>query len=546
MRAQASYTIVHVKDGNDLDGILMLWKKTTSNIAPSKPNGTNLNGWTEEMPEFESGAYVWTCNRVVISDPTAATPIYIYTDPVLDTHWQKLDEVYKQGTEIKNTVDNITLKYYNSNGAETSFKLINGAIDITLLKNQVDAAATTATNFISMRADGGIEVGNKSGGSWTGYRTQMLASEFNILNASGSKLASYGASEIGFYDGADNKIASFKPNEISLGMNNADAVISFCNNKGTFTYDADNGGLFMESKTWDIYAGDDSKYYSYVFVSPTAIELSAEYDAMAVNGYYTRMSMDTDSMQFSVYDRFMVNAQAIDLNALTVDSNGRLRRSTTGSLWYKGRDTAIYGSGNTLPNTSEYFALTDCKTQNGDWSIGALGDYLYFVFTNDSDYSAGNNTTSKFGIRNDGMPLLNGSTPLIEYGTWTPTIYNRSGSNPTVTYKNRSGYYYRIGNMVYVIAYISPVISANSGNYAAVSGLPFTSYGVRQGLEVFEGFNVFSHGNSTYHVTAHVISGTGDVHFYSPTGAASLNWIVNSGETTYNPNLRFSGWYRIA
>lgn len=224
---------------------------------------------------------------------------------------------------------------------------------------------------------------------------------------------------------------------------------------------------------------------------------------------------------------------------------GRIRGQSSGGNWDRGRDNALLASTNN-DNAEAYYPVVDIKSDVGDWSMGVLNDSLYFVFTQDSDYSAGNNVVNKLGIRYDGMPLLNGSMPLIEYGTWTPTIYNRSGSNPTVTYKNRSGYYYRIGNMVYVIAYISPVISANSGNYAAVSGLPFASYGIQQGLEVFEGYNVFDHGNSAYHVTAHVISGTGDVHFYSPTGAASLNWIVNSGETTYNPNLRFSGWYRIA
>lgn len=232
--------------------------------------------------------------------------------------------------------------------------------------------------------------------------------------------------------------------------------------------------------------------------------------------------------------------------SLKTDLNmtGKIRGQSTGVSWYMGRDYALLASTNAA-TASTYFPVVDCKAQTGDWSMGCLGDSLYFVFTQDSNYSAGNNVVNKLGVRYDGMPLLNGSMPLIEYGTWTPTIYNRSGSNPTVTYKNRSGYYYRIGNMVYVIAYISPVISANSGNYAAVSGLPFASYGIQQGLEVFEGYNVFDHGNSAYHVTARIISGTGDVYFYSPTGAASLNWIVNSGETTYTPNLRFSGWYRI-
>lgn len=198
MRAQASYTITAVKDGNDLDSILMLWKKTTTNVAPAKPDGTNLNGWATEMPEFESGAYVWTCNRVVISDPTAATPIYIYTDPVLDTHWQKLDDLSTKYTEIKSTADeaymkavqngeditvlkvtteglnstvtgqgqeltnikqtvnNITLTVVNPDGSETSFKISDGKLDMTGLVTFTDLSTQGKTTINGSNITTGI------------------------------------------------------------------------------------------------------------------------------------------------------------------------------------------------------------------------------------------------------------------------------------------------------------------------------------------------------------------------------------------------------
>lgn len=79
-------------------------------------------------------------------------------------------------------------------------------------------AAKTATNFIGYDAANGLILGNKTGGTWSGYRTQVKSDSFNVLNASGSTLASFGA------------------NEISLGNGNKSAKISFCDGMGDITF----------------------------------------------------------------------------------------------------------------------------------------------------------------------------------------------------------------------------------------------------------------------------------------------------------------------
>ena len=60
-----------------------------------------------------------------------------------------------------------------------------------------------------------------------------------------------------------------------------------------------------------------------------------------------------------------------------------------------------------------------------------------------------------------------------EFGSWTPTLA-RSVSNPTVTYTTRGGYYYKVGNVVFVRANI--VVSSVSGGSGGpeITGLPFT------------------------------------------------------------------------
>lgn len=83
------------------------------------------------------------------------------------------------------------------------------------VQNGIDNASKTATNFLSYDATNGLQVGNKSSGSWSGYRTQILSDAFNILDADGMVCASYGK------------------NLIELGKGNTNAIISLCGGKGT-------------------------------------------------------------------------------------------------------------------------------------------------------------------------------------------------------------------------------------------------------------------------------------------------------------------------
>lgn len=80
-----------------------------------------------------------------------------------------------------------------------------------------DNAAKTATNFLSYDSNG-LQIGNKSSGSWSGYRTQITSSAFNILGESGQTIASYGA------------------NKVELGKNSTESEILLCGGLGTMKY----------------------------------------------------------------------------------------------------------------------------------------------------------------------------------------------------------------------------------------------------------------------------------------------------------------------
>lgn len=115
--------------------------------------------------------------------------------------------------------------------------------------SDISNAAKTATNFISYDATNGLLVGNKSNGSWSGNRAQILPTAFNILDASGTAISSFGefvrigkASEgnvvikangqgVEFRNG-DVAETIFDPSYISLADNAKNATIYFCNRTG--------------------------------------------------------------------------------------------------------------------------------------------------------------------------------------------------------------------------------------------------------------------------------------------------------------------------
>lgn len=97
-------------------------------------------------------------------------------------------------------------------------------------------AARTATNFMEFTDGTGLEVGNKSTGSWSGYRTRISSTAFEILNQAGATLAYYG-----------DKL-------IQLGKNAKDAVIELCGGVGKIKVETKSGNaaLSIQSEYIDI------------------------------------------------------------------------------------------------------------------------------------------------------------------------------------------------------------------------------------------------------------------------------------------------------
>ena len=109
-------------------------------------------------------------------------------------------------------------------------------------------AAKTATNFMQFTDGTGLEVGNKTSGSWSGYRTKISASAFEILNRAGTTLAYYG-----------DKL-------IQLGKNAKDAVIELCGGVGK---------ILVETKSGNAALSIQSEYVDIIGVHESVLETSS-------------------------------------------------------------------------------------------------------------------------------------------------------------------------------------------------------------------------------------------------------------------------------
>lgn len=116
---------------------------------------------------------------------------------------------------------------YTISGKYTSWSLSNttqtaepttGTLQDLAYRMNPENAAKTATNFMEFTSGTGLQIGDKTNGSWKGFRSRITSTAFEILNEAGAAVASYG-----------RKL-------IQLGKDTTDAVIELCGGKGIIKY----------------------------------------------------------------------------------------------------------------------------------------------------------------------------------------------------------------------------------------------------------------------------------------------------------------------
>ena len=184
-----------------------------------------------------------------------------------------------------------------ANTANDALDTANGAL------SAVGDAAKTATNFLSYDSSNGLQVGNKSGGYWNGYRTQITSDKFNILDSSGNAVASYGS------------------DLVELGKNSGDSVISLCGGTGEIfssvkdgqeclMLSSNNAVISYSKKSAALYSDDpNSEDKGVVSVHSDNVE-------MYVSGSNGLTGIGIDENMISM------NAPMIQINATMVDNNG--------------------------------------------------------------------------------------------------------------------------------------------------------------------------------------------------------------------------------
>lgn len=177
------------------------------------------------------------------------------------------------------------LKYYKT--SDGSYKL-----EIAVGGDDLSNASKTATNFLTYDTSNGVQLGNRSGGSWASFRTQITSAAFNILDSAGNMLASYGAKLI------------------ELGKNATDAVIMLCGGKGKIEYSTVEVGspeLYGEPSGVNdeavVNAATEPEYDNYLRISADKLRLQGD---NAVSLYSKKQNGDNswEKTELEVFPEF--------------------------------------------------------------------------------------------------------------------------------------------------------------------------------------------------------------------------------------------------
>lgn len=226
------------------------------------------------------------------------------------------------------------LKYYKTSDGSYKLEMSVGGTDLS-------DASKTATNFLTYDATNGVQLGNRSGGSWGSFRTQITSTAFNILDSAGSTLASYG-----------EKL-------VELGKNATDAVINLCGGKGQIEYTTldldgttDDYLQVSADKLWfrgDSAVGLHSAKYSSSgnAMHRSAINLDSEHAdifSMATGVGRSSVTLTPTSASISSDGDMIISVNAVR------DSHGKFVSVETGSsgIWFYKKwsngDTELWGS----------------------------------------------------------------------------------------------------------------------------------------------------------------------------------------------------------
>ena len=141
------------------------------------------------------------------------------------------------------------------------------------------------------------------------------------------------------------------------------------------------------------------------------------------------------------------------------------------------------------------------------------------------------------------VTLTGREVPVYETGTWTPSITFGGGSTG-ITYTTQEGFYTRIGDTVWVSAYVLLSSKGSDTGTALVNGLPFTASNSAASSQSLTVGNAANAASLTSAITAYVTDNGTTINLvdWGATGSAVLD-DTNFAATTA---LSITGTYQIS
>lgn len=231
-----------------------------------------------------------------------------------------------------------TISDYWAAGATVTFVYDGSYWNIT----SVSDAAKTASNFMYVDSENGLQIGDRRTGSWAGCHTRVTNNAFEVLDSGDNTLAHYGAEEILL-----GKEGGFRAQVVPQAFNILDssdntALSMFYTSLGNESYStikglrtqligdryAKLGSFLVESKSGTYYANEANVYTS-AFNNPEISLTVSRYESDS-EGSSAGSDVDTSTMGVSPDQITLLNNTRILLEAPFVDIEGN--GNVTGEL----------------------------------------------------------------------------------------------------------------------------------------------------------------------------------------------------------------------
>lgn len=308
-------------------------------------------------------------------------------------------------------------------------------------------AAKTATDYIERTDSGGVQVGDKSGGTWSGYRAVVNSDSFDVVDGSGNVASRFGA------------------NSIELGKGNADAVIKLCDGKTEIRHDEESSAAHLgytmigtEAMQAPTSSGGALQYWY------GGANLRIADQANFVRLYVEKETVQQDGTSIpELDDNYARESSSVDVYSDSI-------AFVTASSYFNGSvDIAVDLEIGGTATTSGLSVKGGGIELNSGGTLDGYGGFIDFHYNKSSaDYTSRiiEDASGQLNLIAQNGVKVNGE--VVESGTWTPACPNIATPTQAV------GSYLRIGKQVILSFCIyGAASSSDAGSFSLrITGLP--------------------------------------------------------------------------